>query len=88
MTGSQEHDNFGRHPTLWTISAMHWVLENPDYRYKILLGQPIKEPAEEIDKTEELEASRPPTSSRRSPPRTNCSTGTRTISASSGSRST
>jgi hypothetical protein len=56
MTGSQERDNFGRHPKLWTISAMHWVLENPDYRYEILLGRPIAEPAEEIDTTRELES--------------------------------
>jgi hypothetical protein len=56
MTGSQEHYNFGRHPKLWTISAANWVLENPDFRYEILLGRPIKEPAKEIDMTQELES--------------------------------
>jgi hypothetical protein len=32
MTGSDEYDDFGRHPKLWTASAVNWVLENLDYR--------------------------------------------------------
>jgi hypothetical protein len=56
MTSSQEHDDFGRHPKLWTVTAVNWVLENPDYSYKILLGSPIKDPAQEIDMTSELES--------------------------------
>jgi hypothetical protein len=53
MTTSNEDDAFGRHPTLWTGTAVKWVLENPDYRYRMLLGSPIKNPAEEIDMTSE-----------------------------------
>ncbi len=55
MTTSNEDDAFGRHPTLWKVTAVKWVLENRDYRYRILLGSPIKNPAEEIDITSELE---------------------------------
>jgi hypothetical protein len=55
MTGSDEYDDFGRHPTLWTVSAVNWVLENPDYRYEILVGTKIEDPAKEIDMTRTLE---------------------------------
>jgi hypothetical protein len=55
MTGSQEYDDFGRHPTLWTVSAVNWVLENPEYRVELLFRSQIKDPAEEIDMTRTLE---------------------------------
>jgi hypothetical protein len=56
MTTSNEGDAFGRDPNVWMVYAVKWVLENPDYRYEILLGSPIKDPAAEIDMTTELES--------------------------------
>jgi hypothetical protein len=56
MTKPSEHDNFGRHPTMWTVTAFNWVLENPDFRYKMLLGAKIEEPAKEVDISRELES--------------------------------
>jgi hypothetical protein len=56
MTGSQEYDDFGRHPKLWTVSAVNWVLENPDYRYQLLIGSEIEDPAKEMQTTRELES--------------------------------
>ena len=34
---------------------MKWVLENPDYRYELLLGEPIKDPAAEVATTKHIE---------------------------------
>jgi hypothetical protein len=56
MTEEQELDDHGRHPTLWTISAVTWVLENPDYTSRIALGVQIKDPAAEITMTQHLES--------------------------------
>ena len=55
MTETDDTDNFGRHPTLWSISAVHWVLENPDYKARLALGVEIEDPAKEIETTEHLE---------------------------------
>jgi hypothetical protein len=55
MTDADDYDDFGRHPKLWAISAVNWVLENPDYRYEILLRKKIENPAEQIETTQILE---------------------------------
>ena len=55
MLASEELDDHGRHPTMWTISAVVWVLENPDYRYVLMLGRKIEDPAKEVTMTEYLE---------------------------------
>ena len=55
MEYSQELDDHGRHPTLWTVSAVTWVLENPDYTAEIMLGRKIEDPAKEVTMTRELE---------------------------------
>jgi hypothetical protein len=54
MASSQEHDEHGRDPKLWSVWIVNWVLENPDLRYKFLLGKPIKDPAAEVLVTKEL----------------------------------
>jgi hypothetical protein len=56
ITDEEELDNSGRHPKLWSITAVNWVLENPNFTYQILIGSQIKEPAKEIDMTKELES--------------------------------
>lgn len=55
MLASEELDDFGRHPTLWTISAVTWVLENPDFSSRISLGFKIEDPAKEVEMTRTLE---------------------------------
>jgi hypothetical protein len=55
MRKAQELDDFGRHPTLWTISAVTWVLENPDFSSRISLGFKIEDPAKEVEMTHTLE---------------------------------
>lgn len=55
MTTSQDYDHFGRHPKLWTVSAVNWRLENPDYKAELMLRSEIKDPAKEIEMTRELE---------------------------------
>ena len=55
MKTSEEGNDFGRHPTLWTIAAVQWVLENPDYKGALMLGSRIEDPAKEIEVTKELE---------------------------------
>lgn len=55
MEYSQELDDHGRHPTMWTVSVIHWVLENPDYRAEIMVGRKIEDPAKEVTMTKELE---------------------------------
>ena len=55
MLASEELDDHGRHPKLWTISAVTWVLENPDYTSRILLGVTIEEPAKEVETSRTLE---------------------------------
>jgi hypothetical protein len=54
MTTAQELDGFGRHPKLWTITAVHWVVENPDFGDRVRFGLEIPDPAKEIEMTEEL----------------------------------
>jgi hypothetical protein len=60
MTGLNEHDHFGCHSKMWTVTAFNWTLENPDYRYKILVGSKIEEPAKEVESTQELESIQAP----------------------------
>ena len=55
MTEEQELDDHGRHPTLWTISVIHWILENPDFSSRISLGFKIENPAKEVEMTRTLE---------------------------------
>jgi hypothetical protein len=55
MLASEELDDHGWHPRLWTISAVTWALENPDYTSRIVLGVEIEEPAKEIEMTRTLE---------------------------------
>jgi hypothetical protein len=56
MTEEQELDDHGRHPTLWRVNAVTWVLENPDYTSRILLGVKIEDPAAELTMTKHLES--------------------------------
>jgi hypothetical protein len=55
MAKEPELDDFGRHPTLWTISAINWKLENPDFSSRISLGFTIEDPAKEVEMTHTLE---------------------------------
>src|ERR671910_2831678 len=55
MLASEELDGHGRHPTLWTVSAVTWVLENPNYQAEIMLGRKIEDPAQEVTMTKYLE---------------------------------
>jgi hypothetical protein len=55
MEYSQELDDHGRHPTLWTVSAITWALENPNYQAEIMLGRKIEDAAKEVTMTRELE---------------------------------
>jgi hypothetical protein len=55
MLTSEELDDHGRHPTLWTVSAINWLLENPDYRAAIMLGRKIEDPAKEVTMSRTLE---------------------------------
>jgi hypothetical protein len=55
MTTSKEQDEFRRNPKLWMVSAVKWVLENPDYKYELMGGIEIKEPAKEAETTQGLE---------------------------------
>jgi hypothetical protein len=52
---SEELDDHGRHPTMWTVSAVTWVLENPDYTSERILGRKIEDPAKEVTVTKYLE---------------------------------
>jgi hypothetical protein len=47
-------------PKLWCVSAVKWAFENPDYRYELIGGIEIKEPAKEADTTKGLEDIEPP----------------------------
>jgi hypothetical protein len=55
MAKEEELDDHGRHPRRWTISAVTWTLENPDYESRIFLGVQIENPAEEVWMTKYLE---------------------------------
>jgi hypothetical protein len=55
MQASQELDDHGRHPTLWTVSAITWVLENPGYEHELLTRVEIEDPAKEVEQTRTLE---------------------------------
>lgn len=55
MMASEELDDHGRHPTMWTISAVTWVLENPDYTAERILGRKIEDPAKEVETSRTLE---------------------------------
>lgn len=56
MQASKDLDDHGRHPTMWTISAVTWVLDNPDYTYERILGRKIEDPAKEETMTKYLES--------------------------------
>jgi hypothetical protein len=51
----EELDEHGRHPTMWTFSAVTWVLENPDYTCERILGRKTEDPAKEVTMTKYLE---------------------------------
>jgi hypothetical protein len=55
MTTSKEEEEFGRNPRLWSVSAIKWVFENPDYRFELVSGIAIKDPAWEGDSTKVIE---------------------------------
>lgn len=55
MLASEELDDHGRHPRMWTITAVNWQLENPDYSSRIFLGVEIEDPAKEVEMTRTLE---------------------------------
>jgi hypothetical protein len=55
MTTSKEQEEFRRNPKLWMVSAVKWVLENPDYKYELMGGIEIKDAAWEGDSTKGLE---------------------------------
>jgi hypothetical protein len=55
MTTSKEQEEFGRNPRLWSVSAIKWVFENPDYRFELVSGIAIKDPAWEGDSTKVIE---------------------------------
>jgi hypothetical protein len=57
---TDDDDHFGRHPKLWTITAVNWVLENPDYGTRIAMGLEIEDPAKEIESTHTLESAQAP----------------------------
>jgi hypothetical protein len=56
MTTSQEHEESGHDPKQWSVSAVKWVFENPDYRYEILTGIKIKGPAQELESSKTIES--------------------------------
>jgi hypothetical protein len=60
MTTSQEQDKPVRNPKLWCASAMKWVLQNPDYRYQILTGIEIEDPAREVGMGEGIDHTEAP----------------------------
>ena len=45
MTEEQELNDSVGTPTLWTISVIDWILENPDFSSRISLGFKIEDPA-------------------------------------------
>ena len=60
MKTAKEQDEFVRNPKLWYASAMKWRLQNPDYRYEILTGIEIEDPAREVEMGEEIDYSEAP----------------------------
>jgi hypothetical protein len=57
---SRRNDHFGRHPKLWAIDVVHWVLENPEYKAEIAFGMEIADPAKEIESTRTIESAEAP----------------------------
>lgn len=55
-TSQEEYDEFGRDPKQWEVIAAKWVFENPDFRYEILTGIEIENPAQELQSSKAIES--------------------------------